>query len=92
MSQQSSRESIVNGEVDFSDNIFTLKQHGDTVSHIRNNLKMNSFGTNLQSTGIVAIPGEVFNIYVEAEDGKRERESVILEMFWQLQLADENYW
>ena len=31
---------------------------------------MSSFGTNLQSTGIVAIPGEVFKVYVEVEDGK----------------------
>lgn len=63
-------KSIINKEVDFSDNIFTLKQQGDIVSHVRNNLKMSSFGTNLQSTGIVAIPGEIFKVYVEAEDGK----------------------
>ena len=63
-------ESIVKGEADFSKNIFTLKQQGDVVGHIRNNLKMASFGTNLQSIGIVAIPGEVFKVYVEAEDGK----------------------
>ena len=63
-------KSIINKEVDFSKNIFTLKQQGDIVGHIRNDLKMSSFGTNLQSTGIVAIPGEVFKVYVEVEDGK----------------------
>ena len=63
-------ESIVRGEADFSKNTFILEQQGDVVSHIRNNLKMVSAGNNLQSTGIVAIPGEVFKVYVEAEDGK----------------------
>ena len=63
-------KSIVNGEADFSKNMFTLEQQGDVVGHIRNNLRMVSFGTNLQSTGIVAKPGEVFKVYVEAEDGK----------------------
>lgn len=63
-------KSIVKGEVDFSENTFTLKQDGDIVRHIRNDLKMSSLGTNLQSTGIVALPGEVFKIYVEADGQK----------------------
>lgn len=63
-------KSIVNGTADFSKNTFTLTQYGDVVSHIRNDLKIASFGTNLQSTGIVALPGQVFKVYVEAEEGK----------------------
>lgn len=62
-------KSIVNGTADFSENTFTLTQYGDVVKHIRNDLKIASFGTNLQSTGIVALPGQVFKIYVEAEEG-----------------------
>lgn len=62
--------SIINNDVDFSNNLFTLNQHGDIVKHARENLKLTSYGTNLQPTGIVAKPGEVFNIYVEAEEDK----------------------
>ena len=61
---------IVSNKVDFSKNTFTLQQKGDIVAHARNDLKMSSFGTNLQSTGIVAKPGETFKVYVEAEEGK----------------------
>ena len=63
-------KAIVNGTADFSKNTFTLTQYGDVVNHIRNDLKIVSFGTNLQSTGIVALPGQVFKVYVEAEEGK----------------------
>ncbi|WP_294393069.1 NPCBM/NEW2 domain-containing protein [uncultured Clostridium sp.] len=60
---------ILQGNKDYADRTFTLTQYGDTHAKAKNQLKMSTFGTDLQSTGIVAKPGEVFNIYVEAEDG-----------------------
>ena len=60
---------ILQGDKDYSDRIFTLTQYGDTHAKARNTLGMSRFGTDLQSTGIVAKPGEVFKIYVEAQEG-----------------------
>ena len=60
---------LLEGEKDFSDRTFTLTQYGDTHSKAKNQLRMSTFGTDLQSTGIVAKPGQVFRVYVEAEDG-----------------------
>ena len=60
---------VLQGDKDYSDRIFTLTQYGDTHAKAKNNLQMSTFGTDLQSTGIVAKPGEEFTIYVEAEDG-----------------------
>ena len=61
---------ILQDDKDYSDSTFTVVQNGDTHSKATNNLLMSSFGNDFQSTGIVAKPGEVFNIFVEAEDGK----------------------
>ena len=61
---------VLQGDKDYSDSTFTVVQNGDTHSKATNNLLMSSFGNDFQSTGIVAKPGEVFNIFVEAEDGK----------------------
>ena len=60
---------LLEGEKDFSDRTFTLTQYGDTHAKAKNQLRMSTFGTDLQSTGIVAKPGQVFRVYVEAEDG-----------------------
>lgn len=60
---------ILNGNKDYSDRTFTLTQYGDTHAKARNQLKMSTFGTDLQSTGIVAKPGQVFRVFVDAEDG-----------------------
>ncbi len=60
---------ILQGDKDYSDRTFTLTQYGDTHAKARNTLGMSRFGTDLQSTGIVAKPGEVFKIYVEAQEG-----------------------
>ncbi len=61
---------LLKGEKDFTDRTFTLTQYGDTHAKARNiQLRMSTFGTDLQSTGIVAKPGQVFKVYVEAEDG-----------------------
>ena len=48
----------------------TVPQLGDIHGHAKKDLSMASFGTNLISTGLVATPGEVFEIYVDAEDGQ----------------------
>lgn len=60
---------ILNGNKDYSDRTFTLTQYGDTHAKAKNQLKMSTFGTDLQSTGIVAKPGQVFRVFVDAEDG-----------------------
>ena len=60
---------ILQGDKDYSDRTFTLTQYGDTHAKARNQLKMSTFGTDLQSTGIVAKPGQVFRVFVDAEDG-----------------------
>ncbi|WP_195987623.1 discoidin domain-containing protein [Clostridium sp. D53t1_180928_C8] len=60
---------ILEGNVNYSENTFTLKQLGDTHSKATRQLSMSSLGNDFQSTGIVAKPGEVFNIYVEIDDG-----------------------
>ncbi|RDY27320.1 DUF5011 domain-containing protein [Romboutsia weinsteinii] len=60
---------ILDGNVDYTESTFVLKQNGDTHTKAKNQLLMSSFGNDFQSTGIVAKPGEVFNIYVEVEDG-----------------------
>lgn len=44
-----------------------IEQHGNIVSYVRNTLKMNSFGTNRQTSGIAGLSGQEITIYVEAE-------------------------
>lgn len=61
---------ILQGDKDYLDRIFTVKQNGDTHSKGKDTLLMSSFGNDFQSTGIVAKPEEVFNIFVEGEDNK----------------------
>ena len=60
---------ILQGDKDYSDRTFILTQYGDTHAKAKNQLKMSTFGTDLQSTGIVARPGQVFKVYVDAEEG-----------------------
>ena len=60
---------LLKEEKDFSDRTFTLTQYGNTHEKARNQLGMSRYGTDLQSTGIVGRPGQVFKVFVEAEDG-----------------------
>lgn len=48
----------------------TLPQNGNIPAHCKNNLLMSSFGTNYISTGVMATPGEIIEVYVDAEPGK----------------------
>ena len=52
-----------------SERTFTLAQNGNISWKARNDLRMTYFGTDYQSTGIVARPGETFTVYVEADEG-----------------------
>ena len=67
-SQDSQEESTESTESTITKKTITLTQNGDTKAKARENLRMVSFGTDLQSTGIVAKPGEKITIYVEADD------------------------
>ena len=67
-SQDSQEESTESTESTITKKTITLTQNGDTKARARENLRMVSFGTDLQSTGIVAKPGEKITIYVEADD------------------------
>ena len=60
---------LLKEEKDFSDRTFTLTQYGNTHEKARSQLGMSRYGTDLQSTGIVGRPGQVFKVFVEAEDG-----------------------
>lgn len=60
---------ILKAGKDYSDRTFTLTQYGDTHKKAKEQLKMSTFGTDLQSTGIVAKPGQIFRVFVDAEDG-----------------------
>ena len=48
----------------------TLPQNGDIHKHATSDLMMSSFGTNFISTGVLAKPGDVVEVYVDAEEGK----------------------
>lgn len=48
----------------------TLPQNGDVQGHCRNDLLMSSFGTNFISTGVLAKPGEIIEVYVDADGSK----------------------
>ena len=65
----------------------TLPQNGNIPAHCKNNLLMSSFGTNYISTGVMATPGEIIEVYVDAEPGKPLPEIV----FSQAQ-GRYNYW
>ena len=67
-SQDSQEESTEWTESTITKKTITLTQNGDTKAKASENLRMVSFGTDLQSTGIVAKPGEKITIYVEADD------------------------
>ena len=62
---------LLKEEKDFTDRTFTLTQNGHTHSKSRNVLRMSRLGTDLQSTGIVARPGQVFKIFVEADSNTK---------------------
>ena len=51
-----------------SERTFPLAQNGNISWKARNDLRMTYFGTDYQSTGIVARPGETFTVYVEADE------------------------
>ena len=54
-----------------SERTFTLAQNGNISWKARNDLRMTYFGTDYQSTGIVARPGQVFKIFVEADSNTK---------------------
>ncbi|MEK4513460.1 NPCBM/NEW2 domain-containing protein [Paenibacillus sp. FSL K6-2524] len=57
---------IVNGEVQTEGMIITAEQHGDMKKHAQQNLRFN-MGTNNQPTGLVAMPGDTINVYVDVD-------------------------
>lgn len=59
----------INGEIVTENRLFTPNQYGDTHAKARNQLLMKRFGTDLETTGLLAVPGEEIRVYVEAEDG-----------------------
>ena len=44
-----------------------IYQYGNIATYCRNNLQLNAFGTNRQSTGVLAYAGQQITVYVEAE-------------------------
>ncbi|MEG2868713.1 MAG: NPCBM/NEW2 domain-containing protein [Terrisporobacter sp.] len=48
----------------------TLPQNGNVQGHCRNDLLMSSFGTDFISTGVLAKPGEIIEVYVDADGSK----------------------
>ncbi len=50
-----------------ADNVIT--RHGNIASYARSTLKMATFGTNRQPTGISASYGDVLNVYVTGDEG-----------------------
>ncbi|OAB40643.1 hypothetical protein PMSD_01720 [Paenibacillus macquariensis subsp. defensor] len=58
---------IVNGEVQVEGTIIKAEQRGDMKKHASQNLRI-GFGTNNQATGLVAMPGDQINVYVDAND------------------------
>ena len=61
---------IVNGEVQIEGTIITAEQRGDMKKHASQNLRI-GFGTNNQPTGLVAMPGDTINVYVDVESGDK---------------------
>ncbi|OAB47379.1 NPCBM/NEW2 domain-containing protein [Paenibacillus antarcticus] len=57
---------IVNGEVQMEGTIIKAEQRGDMKKHASQNLRI-GFGTNNQPTGLVAMPGDQINVYVDAD-------------------------
>ena len=56
---------LVNGEVQLQGTIIQAEQRGDMKKHAQQNLRI-GFGTNNQPTGLVAMPGDTINVYVDA--------------------------
>ena len=48
----------------------TLPQNGDIHRHCTNDLLMSSFGTNFISTGVLAKPGDIIEVYVDSDGSK----------------------
>ncbi len=58
-----------------------IARHGDVAGYARNSLKFAWFGTNRQATGINAVPGDNFIIYVTGNEGD-PLPSVIFSQHW----------
>lgn len=56
---------LVNGEVQIEGTLIEAEQRGDMKKHAQQNLRI-GFGTNNQPTGLVAMPGDTINVYVDA--------------------------
>ena len=61
---------ILYGKFDVNILKMTLPQDGDIHSHCRNDLLMSSFGTNFISTGVLAKPGDIIEVYLDADNKK----------------------
>lgn len=59
-------QKIVSGELQTAGMIITAEQHGDMKKHAQQNLRF-SMGTNNQPTGLVAMPGDTINVYVDVD-------------------------
>ncbi|WP_315792591.1 NPCBM/NEW2 domain-containing protein [Paenibacillus sp. BIC5C1] len=57
-------QKIVSGELQTEGLIITAEQHGDMKKHAQQNLRF-SMGTNNQPTGLIAMPGDTINVYVD---------------------------
>lgn len=62
------KDSSKNKKTSKAKKVITVAQNGNTHAKARDNLKMTYFGTDYQSTGIVAKPGEEFVVYVQVEE------------------------
>ncbi len=58
---------ILNNKVDINNQIFTPKQVGNIEEHASKNLLIN-YGSNLQTLGLYATPGEQITVYVDVEN------------------------
>ncbi|GGH30786.1 NPCBM/NEW2 domain-containing protein [Paenibacillus segetis] len=61
---------VVNGEVQTEGTIITAEQHGDMKKHAQQNLRFN-MGTNNQPTGLVGMPGDTINVYVDVDSNAK---------------------
>jgi len=61
---------LVTGEVQVEGTVIQAEQRGDMRKHAQQNLRIN-FGVNNQPTGLVAMPGDTINVYVDVESSDK---------------------
>ncbi|MGL6106321.1 NPCBM/NEW2 domain-containing protein [Romboutsia sp.] len=57
----------LNEDTNYSKTTIVANQHGDMKRHATSVLSMNSFGQNLQATGLYALPGQKVTVYAEVD-------------------------